>query len=343
MRRATPRGLVYCLLMRTLVNQTATRAETGLENLRMSEKVGLVTLMGGEPRNQWYLHPEKPTIIVGTQDMLLSRALNHVYGSSPFMWLVEYGLLNNDCLWIMDEVQLMENGQPTSTQLAGLRNKVQTFGPAHSIWMSTTVSHRQLSTIDHRAIPANRVLELDKDDLNSPGLARRYNANKSVSEIAANLVPEYARHIAAQHVPGTLILAIVNTVERAQSIYKELANPGRTALKANKILIQSHFRETERNNKQNAVTANIDPNGPGLVAVATQAVEAGVDLSARTRITELAPWTAMVQHFGRCNRQGEYPEASIIWMDPQYPAPYRAESVATARRPTNPKPATTKS
>ena len=55
------------------------------------------------------------------------------------MWPVEYGLLNNDSLWVMDEVQLMANGLPTSTQLAGLRQKLQTFGPAGSLWMSATV------------------------------------------------------------------------------------------------------------------------------------------------------------------------------------------------------------
>lgn len=36
--------------------------------------------------------------------------------------------------------------------------------------------------------------------------------------------------------------------------------------------------------------------------VATQAVEAGVDVSARVLITELAPWSSLVQRFGRCNR-----------------------------------------
>ena len=51
----------------------------------MTDRVGVVTLMGGEPRDQWYLHPEKPFIVVGTQDMLLSRALNRGYGNNPFM------------------------------------------------------------------------------------------------------------------------------------------------------------------------------------------------------------------------------------------------------------------
>ena len=124
--------------MRTLVEQTLERTNGWLEKLEITDQVSMVTLMGGEPRKQWYLEPEKPSIIVGTQDMLLSRALNRGYGSSPFMWPVEYGLLNNDCLWVMDEVQLMANGLPTSTQLAGLRPKLKTFGPAQSLWMSAT-------------------------------------------------------------------------------------------------------------------------------------------------------------------------------------------------------------
>ena len=53
----TPRRLVYCLPMRTLVDQTVQRVETWLANLGMKDDVGVVTLMGGEPRDQWYLHP----------------------------------------------------------------------------------------------------------------------------------------------------------------------------------------------------------------------------------------------------------------------------------------------
>ena len=154
-RSATPRRLVYCLPMRTLVEQTAGRVGGWLRKLGRTDEVDVVVLMGGEPRVQWYLHPEKACIIIGTQDMLLSRALNRGYGSTPFMWPVEYGLLNNDCLWVMDEVQLMANGLPTSTQLAGLRRKLGSFGPAHSMWMSATVKPGWLDTVDHG--PAHRL------------------------------------------------------------------------------------------------------------------------------------------------------------------------------------------
>ena len=140
--KETPRRLVYCLPMRALVEQTVERVEKWLDNLDMADEVGVVTLMGGEPRRQWYLKPEKPFVVVGTQDMLLSRALNRGYGMGYNMWPVEYGLLNNDCHWVMDEVQLMANGLPTSTQLAGLRGKLGTFGPARSTWMSATARPR---------------------------------------------------------------------------------------------------------------------------------------------------------------------------------------------------------
>ena len=184
-RDSMPRRLVYCLPTRVLVDQTVDRVEEWLVNLRMAHDVGVVTLMGGEPPKQWYLEPEKPFIVVGTQDMLLSRALNRGYGMSYNMWPVEYGLLNNDCLWVMDEVQLMANGMPTSTQLAGLRGKLKTFGPAQSVWMSATACPGWLSTIDHSNV--GQVAKLGRDDLADPRLRKRRDALKLVCKPPADL------------------------------------------------------------------------------------------------------------------------------------------------------------
>ena len=298
------------------------------------------TLMGGEPREQWYLEPGKPYIVIGTQDMLLSRALNRGYGSSPAMWPVEYGLLNNDCLWIMDEVQLMANGLPTSTQLAGLRRKLGAYGPSHSIWMSATVKPDWLATIDHSAPDSSEVLTLGADDMANTNLARRHDARKILTESSARTggsqnATDMADLISENHERGSLTLVIVNTVERAQNIYARLTNPRQFSLDAEKILVHSRFRSPERAQKNAAITEEVDPSGPGKIVVATQAVEAGVDISARTLITELAPWASMVQRFGRCNRAGEFEQGSIIWVDvgdrKQDAAPYEAEDLETAR------------
>ena len=339
-RESTPRRLVYCLPMRTLVEQTVERIQGWIDNLDMAVKVDTVTLIGGEPRTQWYLYPEKPLIIVGTQDMLLSRALNRGYGSSPFMWPVEYGLLNNDCLWVMDEVQLMANGLSTSTQLAALRNKLVTYGPAHSLWMSATIQAQWLATVDHPEPASSQVMELSPDDMASPGLRKRHNARKVVSEVTIANNNQYPRRMAelirGRHKPGTLTLAIVNTVEHAQAVYRELNDTRGNSLDAKRVLVHSRFRVPDREKIQGAITSDVDTFGPGTVIVATQAVEAGVDISAQTLITELAPWPSLVQRFGRCNRTGENEQGSVFWVDlgerSQDTAPYSPEAVAYARQ-----------
>jgi CRISPR-associated endonuclease/helicase Cas3 len=107
-----PRHVVYCLPMRVLVQQTRQRLEQCFQRLR--DKHGLTVsvhaLMGGDVDEEWARHPEEPWVVVGTQDMLLSRALNRGYSMSRFEWPVHFGLLNVDCRWIVDEVQLMGPG-----------------------------------------------------------------------------------------------------------------------------------------------------------------------------------------------------------------------------------------
>lgn len=342
-RISTPRRLVYCLPMRSLVEQTVDRVVSWCANLSLDDSVIVVALMGGETPTQWYLYPEKACILIGTQDMLLSRALNRGYGSSPFMWPIEYGLLNNDCQWVMDEVQLMTNGLPTSTQLAGLRRRLSTFGPTHTLWMSATVDPNWLGTADHQRPEPSQCMALGSADLSVPSLLQRFQARKTVTEAEdlsnapgnryARLAAEY---VVDRHVPGTLTLVIVNRVERAQALHQALSNTRWVNMSAEKLLIHSRFRESDRKYKNQTLQQRIDPAAPGLVVIATQAVEAGVDISAHTLITELAPWPSMVQRFGRCNRTGEYEEGRVNWIDrgelSQDTAPYDPNEVEVARQ-----------
>ena len=336
-RDSTSRRLVYCLPTRTLVEQTVGRAERWVARLGMACDVEVVTLMGGEPRTEWYLTPEKPSIVVGTQEMLLSRALNRGDGIGYDTWPVEYGLLNNDSFWVIDEVQLMENGLPTSTQLAGLREKLKTFGPSRSMWMSATVRPDWLHTFDHRAPLAAQVVELSGVDLADARLSRLHNARKVVKEAPFDLKKpkEVAELIAEKHKSGTLTLVIANTVERAQGLYTVLNRPGiKVSPDVEIVLVHSRFREDDRREKLERLSAPLDRGG--RIVVATQAVEAGVDASARTLVTEIAPWASMVQRFGRCNRQGEYERGDVLWLDvgnhSYDTAPYETEKVDRSRR-----------
>ena len=126
---STPRRLVYCLPMRVLVEQTRDCMEkwigraTPFFQSRKSAVPPVHLLMGGETEALWAQRPELPAMIVGTQDMLLSRALMRGYGMSRYQWPVHFALLHNDVLWVFDEVQLMGAGLPTSAQLEAFRRR----------------------------------------------------------------------------------------------------------------------------------------------------------------------------------------------------------------------------
>ena len=142
------RRLVYALPMRSLVEQTAEVVSNLLRRLGLEGEIPVRRIMGGEETDDWRRDPEAAQVLVGTIDMLLSRALNRGYAESRFAWPVSFGLLSNDCRWVFDEVQLMGPARATSAQLDGLRQKLGTALPCSSMWVSATVDRAALETFD---------------------------------------------------------------------------------------------------------------------------------------------------------------------------------------------------
>jgi CRISPR-associated endonuclease/helicase Cas3 len=155
---------------------------------------------------------------------------------------------------------------------------------------------------------------------------------------AKSAVSGYAAALAAcirdTHKPATTTLAILNTVARAQAIYQALRNLW-TATKSKKratelldapevVLVHSRFRSDDRREQEARMSAPIPPQG--RIVIATQAIEAGVDISSRTLFTEVAPWASMVQRFGRLNRYGEHKDgADAFWITVADAKPYSAD------------------
>lgn len=340
-RKQTPRRLVYCLPMRTLVEQTQREASAFVHNLGLSDSIGVQVLMGGEDQGDWFRNPDKDHIIIGTQDMLLSRALNRGYGMSEFRWPIDFAWLNNDCIWVMDEVQLMGPGLETSCQLDAFRRRYSCFGGQHTIWMSATLNPEWIDTVDNRFDPASRrTISLTMEDTGHGDLGKRWEAKKNVVQSAhsysTEAKKEYPKTIAemviGEHKPGSLTLVILNQVEKAQSIYHEI-----TKIRSEGVsLIHSRFRPAERGP---LVDGLIDKDhSSDRIVISTQVVEAGVDISARTLITELCPWSSFVQRSGRCNRRGEYGDdapATVHWIDVEVKeeseAPYSTKEMEDAR------------
>ncbi len=334
-RQNAPTRLVYCLPMRVLVDQTFSEAQRWLAALETSDTVALQMLIGGQDATNWYLNPERETVIIGTQDMLLSRALNRGYGMSRYRWPVEFGLLNNDCLWVLDEVQLMGSGLATTTQLDAFRQSFGTVGNSKTIWMSATLRKEWFETIDFKeqARSLNQV-SIGDNDRKTPDLAARLQAKKTLKLSPGNVsdMGGIAKSIVDAHQSGTLTLAVFNTVDRATEVYELLrekllspkntkgeesisSDPKNETKSPRLVLLHSRFRPLERKQKLQEVLNKRIMTKEGLVVVTTQVIEAGVDISAKTLFTELAPFPSLIQRFGRCNRFGEHEEASVYWID----------------------------
>ena len=427
----TPRRLVICLPMRVLVEQTHRTIAQWLENAsslfnqsgQMSPSLHL--LMGGEVDASWVDHPENAAILVGTQDMLLSRALMRGYALSRFQWPIQFALLHNDTLWVFDEVQLMGAGLATSAQLDAFRRIFPLSKPTRSLWVSATLRTDWLATVDLAPhIAGLTTTRLERDDQDDPTVLQRTKAAKTlqqarttlsegdliliadklwehcrddkpiwvvtskrsqlaaletmlksrapdhtwdvavvweqvlnptlqtlyltdnktakklrlspdhiitVDQLAINYANALAKEVAATHRSGTTTLAVVNQVRRAQAIYQALKQEFDESVEL--LLIHARFRPAERRALESRLRNQ--PGTAGRVIVATQAIEAGVDISSATLFTELAPWSSLVQRFGRCNRYGEIRDAQVYWIDivgeAQLTRPYESEPLQQAR------------
>lgn len=359
------RRLVYCLPIRVLVEQTHNSLLTWLKNLGLTNEVGVHLLMGGEDCTDWTLHPERRAILVGTQDMLMSRALNRGYASFRAKWPMEFGLLNSDCLWIMDEVQLMGPSLGSSAQLAKFRQK-WSQSPNKTIWMSATIESTWVQTVDHPKQPEvfspslpvaakgyldylkqramGRIFSLSMSPPPPPPpkdmvLWRVVSAQKSLDKctvsgeikpIAAEIVHLYLQNATAN--PGTLTLVVINTVKRARELFDQIQKSFLKDSSAPELLLlHSRFRVQERKTHSEKLISPIPPNG--RLVVSTQVVEAGVDISASLLITELAPWPSLVQRLGRLNRRGEFKKSKMVWIDllESESKPYEADDLILAR------------
>lgn len=366
-----PRRLVYCLPMRVLVEQTRTRAIEWLANVDLlagkaefddgrlksyqvnwdgPDKIAVITLMGGEVLDEWVEHPERAAVIVGTQDMLLSRALNRGYAMAPQRWPVDFGFLNVDTLWVMDEVQLMGPGRTTSVQLQTFWDERPTsYGLRRSVWMSATLGSQEGSQNQASWMKTpereNRTLSCaplrpSKKDFDHPEFRTRWTAPKRLelrfaSTTAASATPGRRRRARGEALPALetrnraswtfesdeLVERVLREAEGGRLVLVFVNQVGRAqqlyarikrqvSSQPEVLLLHARMRPQDRKRIVARLDSKIPPTG--RVVVTTQVLEAGVDIDAHALFTELCPWPSLVQRLGRLNRSGTRPAQADV-------------------------------
>jgi len=323
----TTRRLVYALPQRSLVEQVAGEVERWLANLGLADTVARHVVMGGAGQTQrrWRLDMHQPAIVVGTVDSLVSKALNRGYGIARATYPIDFALVTNGAHWVIDEIQLCRESTATLRQLAAFARDLGTAEPFGLTCMSATVPEKLLCTVDNPALAPEDVIEIDPAERTGE-LAVRLDARRTIRElpVAPGDYSAIAAEARARHRAGTLTIVVLNTVNAARDVYKALGGQP-----VPRVLLHSRFRGVERTRLARELTAGL--GNAGRIVVATQVVEAGLDLNASVLITEVAPWPSLVQRAGRCNRTGLVSHAELCWVPPVKPPPYEPDDIDAAR------------
>ena len=301
----TPLRLIIQLPLRTLVSQTESRIKEMVE--RTGLDIDVFVLQGGQIEDDFIHQPDKPMVIVGTLDQIVSRQLMRPYCSSRWAAPLHFDKTNNNCRLVVDETQLQDLAYPTACRLQEFYQRFGGFHPRELVLCSATLNPSPLKNLDYGTIGVGN------KDRRHPHFRKKLCRQKRLHLLEAHDEAQLAELVNKKHKPGTLTLVVLNRVKRAQGVYSGINHP--------KLLLTSRFRRGDREGIEASLQ---DFTG---VLVATQVVEAGVDLDARRLFTDICPWSSLVQRAGRAGRNNTYTRCDIHVINSSDYLPYQQKAL----------------
>lgn len=301
---ARPHRLIYALPLRTLAQGIYHEAQELVEKLGHPVEAQIdakgreiappyVTLQTGEQPDDPFF--DRGKIIVTTYDQVLSGLLDGPYGLSNRLHNVNAAAIAG-ALVVFDEFHLMEQQRAFLTAVACLR---LFRGLCQSVWMTATATEPLERTV-RDALGALCVPETEQEK------SALYRELPSVREVTRRITwepePLSAESVLGWHSGRTILL--LNTVGRSQAMFEALQDQLKARrLDVKLVLLHSRFFKADRRAKEECLRSVFgkDAKGPAIL-VATQVVEAGLDITCDHLHTELCPMNALVQRAGRCAR-----------------------------------------
>lgn len=287
------RQMCFLTPLRTLADQ---QARVLREDIR-AEQVERLTGWAWQVSEQTGDQPEDPLYeapaIVCTFDQALSSAFHISYSTSWRRRRINAGAVLSAYL-VCDEIHLYPRSAALTSLLWLLRDRPDLPFCLMTATLSEPLVRELAGTL--RADVVAGVSEPDRATLGITDQRREIVWQKQ--PLAADAI------LAAVRDRGADALVVVNTVDRAISLSRELAADSSVRVHT----LHSRFYARDRLAATDEILQHFGRGqrhaGPPRIAVATQVIEAGVDLSAQLIFTELAPANALVQRIGRCARWG---------------------------------------
>ncbi len=130
---------------------------------------------------------------------------------------------------------------------------------------------------------------------------RSYDVELKEMRSRGELIKELANHAAKLAREGRRVLAVLNTVEDAVRAYLMIREGVGRIVPV--VLAHSRFTLSDRERIVGEISKAAEPGG-GSVVVATQVVEASIDISMDALLTDVAPLDSIAQRLGRVCRPG---------------------------------------
>lgn len=287
-----PRRLVYIINRRTVVDQ----ATEVVEEIRdkWTDPPAISTLRGELADNgEWRKDPSRPSIIVGTIDMVGSKLLFNGYGDGRYWRVHHAGLVGQDTLWVHDEAHITPAFSALLHCIANEQKECHEMRPIQV--MELTATPRS----DHD------VLGLDDDDLDHPIVKERITAEKIVklhevekSKKGARIVELARRHASAK------VLIYVQTPREVKAIANKLGRDHRIAILNGRMRGYERDRMTTDNEVYRKFLDSESSVDESIYLVCTSAGEVGIDIDADHMVCDMASMDSLIQRLGRVNRRG---------------------------------------
>ncbi len=305
--RLGARRLIYALPLRTLAQGIYTTLR------KLGPEYWAVTLQTGEqPDDPFFTRGD---IVVTTYDQVLSGMLCGPYGQSPRLNNINAAAVAGNMV-VFDEFHLMEPSRAFLTGIACL----SLFGDATlSVWMTATATSPLIAELERALRPEYIRLGPDETEaLPSVGTVKR-ELVREAGELTADAALSY---------PSGRSLVVLNSVVRAQKLYEEVmkASPDYPVR-----LLHARFFQRDREDGQRFATEHFgrEKTSPALL-IATQVIEAGLDLTCDHLHTEMCPMNALLQRAGRCARF-ENQQGTVHVYDVANALPYDKEDLDATR------------
>jgi CRISPR-associated endonuclease/helicase Cas3 len=332
--RGVPRRLVYVVNRRTVVDQATREAErlrqqlTVLPDLKTrlqslcalptDTPLAISTLRGQFADNaEWRSDPARPTIIVGTVDMIGSRLLFSGYGIGFKSKPLHAGFLGQDALLVHDEAHLEPAFQELLIAIEKEQQRCKEFHAFRVMELSATSRGQEqpFELTEEERNPPNVIPEPPIEPIHV--VWRRLTAKKSVhlhQNGNEKKVGDTVADLALQKFRDSrrtvlLFLRRVDDVEKAvgkllkakqhvQQLTGTLRGLERDRLATEDPIFRRFLRGVESADQT-------------VFLVCTSAGEVGVNISADHLVCDLSTFESMAQRFGRVNRFGDRNDTEI--------------------------------